>query len=139
MGYLLYTFNVEGWLKHLFDFFNYKKERQMKLSEKQQIFTENIAKLIVYSYNYGIKLTFGHAWRSQEEQKRLVSAGKSKTMNSKHLNRLAVDFNFFVNGKLTYKREEIQPLGDYWESLHPSNNWGGNWASFVDTPHFEMS
>lgn len=111
----------------------------MKLSEKQQIFTENIAKLIIYSYNYGIGLTFGHAWRSLEEQKRLKASGKSQTLKSKHLDRLAVDFNFFVAGKLTYDRSKIQPLGDYWEGLHPDNEWGGNWVSFVDTPHFQMT
>ena len=55
-----------------------------------------------------------------------------------HLKRLAVDFNFFVNGKLTYNRVTIAPLGDYWESLNPLNKWGGHWKKFIDVPHFEM-
>lgn len=115
------------------------KQIEMRLSQRQQIFTENIGKLIAYAYSSGIRLTFGHAWRSLEDQKRLVADGKSKTLKSKHLSRLAVDFNFFINGKLTYKRHELQVLGDYWESLHPDNTWGGNWAEFVDTPHFQMA
>ena len=110
----------------------------MKLSEKQQIFTVNISHLIQYAQRIEIYLTFGHAWRSIEEQKRLKSKGLSKTLNSKHLERLAVDFNFFIDGKLTYDKNKLQILGDYWESLHKNNQWGGNW-SFVDTPHFEMS
>lgn len=110
----------------------------MKLSEKQQIFTKNVAKLIVKAEKLGIGLTFGHAWRSQAEQRRLVQLGRSKTSNSKHLQRLAVDFNFFINGKLTYRKEDIQELGDYWESLNEKNSWGGNWKTFLDTPHFEM-
>lgn len=110
----------------------------MSLSEKQQIFTRNIACLIQRAEALKIGLTFGHAWRSLEEQKRLKAEGKSKTLKSKHLSRLAVDFNFFINGKLTYDKHKLQCLGDYWESLHEDNRWGGNWTSFVDTPHFEM-
>lgn len=117
----------------------------MKLSEKQRIFTYNIACLIHFAYDQlGIELTFGEAYRTKEQQKIYVEQGKSQTMNSNHLNRLAVDFNFFVNGKLTYDWEVVKPLGDYWESLHPKNRWGGDWNKngikdgFIDTPHFEM-
>lgn len=116
----------------------------MKLSEKQQIFTQNIGKLIEFARCNNIGLTFGHAWRSNEEQLRLVQEGKSQTMNSNHLNRLAVDFNVFIKGKLTWKWEDIKPLGDYWETLHPLNRWGGDWNKnnkkdgFIDSPHFEM-
>lgn len=117
----------------------------MKLSEKQRIFTYNIACLIHFAYDQqGIELTFGEAYRTKEQQKIYVEQGKSQTMNSNHLNRLAVDFNFFVNGRLTYDWEVVKPLGDYWESLHPKNRWGGDWNKngikdgFVDTPHFEM-
>lgn len=117
----------------------------MKLSEKQRIFTYNIACLIHFAYDQlGIELTFGEAYRTKEQQKIYVEQGKSQTTNSNHLNRLAVDFNFFVNGKLTYDWEVVKPLGDYWESLHPKNRWGGDWNKngikdgFIDTPHFEM-
>lgn len=117
----------------------------MKLSENQMIFTKNIASLINYAHSIGIQLTFGHAYRDKETQRRLVDKGLSKTMNSNHLRRLAVDFNFFINGELTYDFDKIKPLGDYWESLHPANRWGGDFNKdnikngFVDTPHFEMN
>lgn len=110
----------------------------MKLSERQQVFTANIAALILKAVDLEIMLTFGHAWRSIEEQRRLKAEGKSQTLNSLHLSRLAVDFNFFIDGKLTYDKKKLQGLGDYWESLHPDNSWGGNWK-FLDTPHFQMS
>jgi len=110
----------------------------MKLSEQQQIFTINIAKLINKAEDMCIGLTFGHAWRSQQEQRRLHQLGKTKTLSSRHKDRLAVDFNFFINGKLTYRKNDIQELGDFWESLHEKNKWGGNFKSFLDTPHFEM-
>ena len=111
----------------------------MSLSSKQRIFTRNIGCLIDYAYSIDIELTFGHAWRSLEEQKRLKAEGKSRTLNSKHLDRLAVDFNFFINGKLTYDKHKLKGLGAYWESLDERNRWGGNFKSFTDTPHFEMN
>jgi hypothetical protein len=117
----------------------------MSLSDKQQIFTENVGKLIDYAYENGIGLTFGEAYRTRAQQQIYVNQGKSKTMNSKHLRRLAVDFNFFIDGNLTYDFEDVKCLGDYWESLHPSNRWGGDWNNneiadgFIDTPHFEMN
>lgn len=117
----------------------------MRLSEHQRIFTRNIAKLIVYAYQQGLELTFGEAYRTNEQQLIYVQSGKSQTMNSNHLRRLAVDFNVFENGNLTYKWETVKILGDYWESLHPKNRWGGDWNKddkkngFIDTPHFEMN
>jgi hypothetical protein len=111
----------------------------MKLSENQIIFSLNIADLIHFANNVGIGLTFGDAYRSLYLQKHYLATGKSKTLNSKHLKRLAVDFNFFIDGKLTYDKNTLQSLGDFWEALHPKNRWGGNFKSFVDTPHFEMN
>ena len=116
----------------------------MKLSEKQQIFSKNVAILIAYADLIGIGLTFGHAYRDKETQRRLVEKGLSKTMKSKHLNRLAVDFNFFIDGKLTYDFEDVKELGKFWLTLHPLNRWGGDFNKngikdgFVDVPHFEM-
>ena len=116
----------------------------MKLSEKQQLFSLNIAKLIKYAQIMGFGLTFGHAWRSAEEQQRLLDQGLTKTLESLHLSRLAVDFNVFVNGRLCLDWSQIKFLGDYWESLHPDNRWGGDWNNneikdgFIDCPHFEM-
>lgn len=127
----------------------------MKLSEKQAIFSKNISYLIQYANKIGIDLTFGEAHRTQSQillnffGYKVVKGGvlgiklrKSKklsnTLHSLHASRLAVDFNFFIDGNLTYEKEDIQRLGDYWEGLHPDNRWGGNWTTFVDTPHFEM-
>lgn len=117
----------------------------MSLSKQQRIFALNVAKLIAKAYDMGLELTFGEAFRTNEQQLIYVQSGKSKTMNSNHLRRLAVDFNFFKNGNLTYDWNDIKPLGDFWESLHTSNRWGGDWNKndikdgFIDTPHFEMN
>lgn len=121
----------------------------MRLSQKQRIFTKHIGMLIAFAYSRGIELTFGEAHRTKAQQflyffgldvvdGKLVKAKKlSWTLYSRHQDRLAVDFNFFINGKLTYKKIDLQILGDYWESLDEKNEWGGNWEKNLDTPHFE--
>jgi len=124
----------------------------MSLVKKQWEFVRDIAKLITFAEKHGIMLTFGEAFRTQDQQKlnyygyevqlndQEIGFKKKEptswTLQSQHLKRLAVDFNFFVKGKLTYKKEDVQLLGDYWESLNPKNRWGGNWLT-PDTPHFE--
>ena len=70
-------------------------------------------------------LTFSWAYRDEESQKRMVANGLSKTMKSKHLERLAVDFNLFIGGVYQTKKEAYTPLGEYWKSLDPQNKWGG--------------
>jgi len=136
----------------------------MKLSEKQQIFTYHIACLIHYAFDvHGIRMTLGEAHRTKSQAllyyfgyevvkggvlgiKLVKAVKKSWTLDSLHPDRLAVDFNFFIDGKLTYKYEDIKPLGDYWVSLDPKNRWGGDFKKrgrkpdedeTIDTPHFE--
>ena len=111
----------------------------MKLSEHQQIFSKHIARLIRHAELLGIDLTFGEADRTEYQQKEYVRLKKSKTMHSNHLRRLAVDFNFFINGKLYYEHELITQLGKYWESIDPLNRWGGHFKSIKDNPHFERN
>jgi hypothetical protein len=60
-------------------------------------------------------------------------------MQSNHLKRLAVDFNFFIKGVLTYTDPLVEELGKYWESLDPLNRWGGHFRDFYDAPHFERN
>ena len=111
----------------------------MKLSQHQQYFVQNIGLLIIRANTLGVNLTFGEAFRTEYQQKEYLRTGKSKTMNSNHLRRLAVDFNFFIDNKLTYSHPLITKLGEYWESLDPLNRWGGHFSKFNDTPHFERN
>lgn len=83
-----------------------------------------------------------------------VAAGRSKTMNSMHLKRLAADFNIFIDGYLLFSDTTkidrdlmlAKKLGDYWVSLNTANRWGGDFdkdgnplnQSFKDGGHFEI-
>lgn len=103
---------------------------------EQAAFLLDVARLINKSTELGFVVTAGELYRTPEQQEIYVKTGRSKTMNSLHLQRRAVDLNFFKSGKLVYDKIMLAPLGAYWESLHPLNSWGGNGIKLVDTPHF---
>jgi hypothetical protein len=108
----------------------------MSAVREQAAFLLDLAKLIEYATAQGFQVTAGELYRTPEQQQIYVKTGRSRTMNSLHLQRRAVDLNFFKDGKLTYDKKILAPLGLFWESLHPLNSWGGNGVKLVDTPHF---
>ena len=103
---------------------------------EQAAFLLDVCKLVEEATRLGFAVTAGEMYRTPEQQQIYVRTGRSKTLNSLHLQRRAVDLNFFQNGKLVYNRDTLAPLGAYWESLHPLNSWGGNGQKLVDVPHF---
>ena len=114
----------------------------MSLVREQSTFLLHVSELIRKASELGFVASGGELYRSAEQQAIYVKNGRSKTLDSQHLKRLAIDLNFFRPSHdgtlaLTYDVEALRPLGDYWESLDPANRWGGNWNNFKDTPHFE--
>ena len=77
-----------------------------------------------------------------ETQKILFDAGKSKTMNSKHLKGLAVDIAVYVDGHISWDFQYYKAVAAHVKkvaaSLNMSITWGGDWQSFLDGPHFEI-
>jgi hypothetical protein len=114
------------------------------LGENQEIFAGHVAMLLVKAKQLGFGVRLGEVLRPLEMQEIYVRTGRSKTMNSQHIKKLAIDLNLIVNGKLA-TREQIKPLGEWWEALDPANRWGGSWrglveskkSRFIDAPHFE--
>lgn len=79
--------------------------------------------------------------RSKERQKELVAAGASKTMNSRHITGHAVDLAAYVNGirwdwPLYEKIAKAMKQAAY--ELNIKIEWGGDWKSFKDGPHFQI-
>lgn len=79
--------------------------------------------------------------RTAEEQKALVAAGASQTMNSMHRPQAdgfghAVDLVPFVNGKMRWEWPAIYPIAAaVWQAsreLGVSIRWGGAWINMVD-------
>jgi len=111
----------------------------MSLVTEQAAFLLDVAKLVQKATELGFTVTGGELFRTAEQQAIYVKAGRSTTMNSIHLKRCAIDLNFFKDGKLCYDISALTPVGEYWQSLSPKNQWGGFWKSFKDVPHFQRT
>lgn len=87
--------------------------------------------------------------RTIEEQKRLVAAGASRTMRSRHLpgkNGLshAVDLAPVLNGKVRWDWPLFHKLNEAMTKAAKDCKvtgleWGGHWRSFRDGPHWQLS
>lgn len=107
----------------------------MSMVDKQNRFTGMVAKLIIFAQDKGYKLTFGEAFRT-EAQAKLNAANGSGISNSLHLQRLAIDFNLFKDGKYLTATSDYKELGEYWESL--GGSWGGRFKTRPDGNHFSL-
>lgn len=81
--------------------------------------------------------------RTEEQQRALVKAGKSRTMKSRHLTGHAVDFVVAESGGgVSYENGDMAECASIFKraakELGVAIEWGGDWKSFVDTPHIEL-
>lgn len=81
--------------------------------------------------------------RTEDQQRALVKAGKSRTMKSRHLTGHAVDFVVAEpGGGVSYEHGDMAACADIFKQaaneLGVKIEWGGDWKSFVDTPHIEL-
>lgn len=80
--------------------------------------------------------------RSRERQQELFDKGASKTLNSRHLTGHAVDIAPVVEGRVRWDwplYHRIAPVVKQCaEELGVEIEWGGDWKSFPDGPHFEL-
>ncbi|MFV1484536.1 MULTISPECIES: M15 family metallopeptidase [unclassified Phaeobacter] len=81
--------------------------------------------------------------RTKERQRQLVKSGASKTMNSRHLTGHAIDVAPLLNGEVSWDwplYHQIAPvIKDAAEELAVDIEWGGDWTSFKDGPHWQLS
>lgn len=96
--------------------------------------------------------------RTLEKQREYFKAGKSKTMNSRHLPKPAkgqaqpvshavdlaplVDLDGDGDLDLSWRPRDFKPIAvamkEAAAKLGVPIVWGGDWKSFVDMPHFEL-
>ncbi len=81
--------------------------------------------------------------RSRARQKKLVSSGASKTMNSRHLTGHAVDIAPYIDGAVSWAWPHYYPLAkavkQAAKELGVSIKWGGDWIRFKDGPHWQLT
>lgn len=111
------------------------KTSQMTLRQKQSLFVVLVGRLIQYATELGYELTFGEAYRSPEEAKRLAKLGLG-IENSLHTTKLAIDLNLFRDGKYLSSTEAHRKLGEWWERQHELCEWGGRYG---DGNHYSLT
>lgn len=110
----------------------------MTLGEKQRLFARLVGKLIKFAYENGYELTFGDAYRDPRVHGDVGVKKSYSSANSVHKQRLAVDFNLFIDGTYQTSSEAHAQLGAYWKSLHPDARWGGDFST-PDGNHYSLT
>ena len=81
--------------------------------------------------------------RTEKEQRKYVREGRSHTMKSRHLSGNAVDLIPYINGNLTWDLQYFDEIEIAMKRIISKYNlpieWGGDWKSFVDKPHWQIS
>ena len=81
--------------------------------------------------------------RSIERQKELVKAGASQTMRSRHLTGHAVDLGAIVDGQVRWDWPLYDKIAvavkEAARQLGVPIEWGGDFRSFKDGPHFQLT
>jgi len=81
--------------------------------------------------------------RSKARQEQLFKAGASQTLNSRHLTGHAVDLAALVNDSIRWDWPLYFKIADAMKKasgqLKIKIVWGGDWKTFKDGPHFELS
>ena len=90
-----------------------------------------------------IDFTVLEGLRTQERQKQLVASGASKTMNSRHLTGHAVDLGALIGGKVEWSWPLYDQIAVAMKAaakeLDIEIEWGGDWKSFKDGPHYQLA
>jgi hypothetical protein len=89
-----------------------------------------------------IDFTVLEGLRTKERQAELVAAGKSQTLNSRHLTGDAVDLAPWVHGAVSWAWPDFNRLAPAIKAAanecRVAVQWGGNWPSFPDGPHWQL-
>lgn len=79
--------------------------------------------------------------RNIDRQRKLVKEGKSKTLRSRHLTGHAVDIIPYP--LVDWDIDKFYPIEDAMkksaEELKVDLEWGGDWKTFIDGPHWQLS
>ena len=114
----------------------------MNLSDQQYLFAKDVIRLLSYIRDDEeiSKFSIGEVWRPLEWQEILHKRGFSQTLDSDHLNKMAVDIYFWIDGRFIKNIWENKPLlseiGEYWVELNDHNYWGGHFKTLCDLNHF---
>jgi len=129
----------------------------MKLDERSMRNLRNVHPALVrvvlrtakdWNDSTGLSFIITCGVRTLEEQKRLLKAGATRTLRSRHIPAgrppvsHAVDFAMKLNGKLKWDWPLYAELARRVKAAAARENvpieWGGDWRTFKDGPHFQL-
>jgi hypothetical protein len=108
------------------------------MSLLQEEFCQAAANLIQKAHQMGYTVTFGEAWRTPQQAALNAAAGTGIT-HSLHIERLAIDLNFFKDGQYIQDGSQLKDLGAWWKALGPKYRWGGDFQHLPDGNHFSLT
>ena len=87
--------------------------------------------------------------RTEERQKQLFNAGASKTLLSRHISKnqecgyaCAVDLGAYISGEIRWDWPLYSQIAKAMKEAAQIEDvkleWGGDWVSFKDGPHFQL-
>lgn len=80
--------------------------------------------------------------RTKARQSQLVASGASQTMNSRHITGHAVDLGAYVAGQVRWDWPLYHKVSDAMKKaaneVGVPIEWGGDWTTFKDGPHFQL-
>lgn len=80
--------------------------------------------------------------RSKERQAQLLKEKKTTTSNSRHLTGHAVDLAAWVDNTVSWEWKYYYQIADAMKKaaleLKIPIEWGGDWKTFKDGPHFQL-
>ena len=89
-----------------------------------------------------VDFTVTEGLRTRKRQARLVRAGASRTLNSRHLTGHAVDIAALVDGEVRWDWSLYAAIAKAFrqaaDELDVEIVWGGDWKRLRDGPHFEL-
>jgi len=108
------------------------------MSKLQESFAQDAAKLIQKAVELGYTVTLGEAWRTPQQAQWNADHGTG-IAHSLHIERLAIDLNFFKAGAYVSNGSDLTNIGTWWETLSPMHRWGGRFTHLPDGNHFSIS
>lgn len=93
--------------------------------------------------NPGMSFIVTEGLRTPERQRQLLAARATRTLKSRHLTGHAVDLAVTVGGEVRWDWPLYDLVAAAMKGAAAIHQvpivWGGDWVSFKDGPHFELS
>jgi peptidoglycan L-alanyl-D-glutamate endopeptidase CwlK len=119
------------------------KELDARSLKRLEGVNEDLVKIVKLAIDYSPNIFIvTEGLRTVERQKQLLAAGASQTLRSRHLTGHAVDLAVKVGNEVRWDWPLYNALAvvmkDCANQLEIPLEWGGDWKSLKDGPHYQL-